>query len=231
MADYATRSPVDADRNQTAQQPGQQAKAAGGAAVEGGADVARTVKEQGRQVVQETGRQARGLYQKARSEVDSQARTQQDRAAAGLRALADEADAMAQQGGQSGPVTQFAHQASDQLRRAGQWLDEREPSHLINEVKSYARQHPAAFLTGAAILGVLAGRVVKNLASDSDAGSGRMDSARMGSGYSGNGQTSVGATVTPVAPASPVSTWDSEASTTVAGVQPADGYSTTAGRS
>lgn len=231
MADYATRSPVDGDRTQTTQQPGQQAKAAGGAAVEAGADVARTVKEQGREVVQETGRQARGLYMKARSELDSQARAQQDRAVTGLRALADEADAMAEQGGQSGPVTQFAHQASDQLRRAGQWLDQREPSHLIDEVKTYARQHPAAFLAGAAILGVLAGRVVKNLASDSDGSSGGMQSSRIGSGMSTNGQSSVGVPATPVMPASPVSTWDTPESTTAVGVQPADGYSTAAGRS
>ena len=75
---------------------------------------------------------------------------------------------MAQNGGQGGPVTELAHQAADRVHGVAGWLEEREPGDLLNEVKGYARRNPGTFLVGAAVLGVLAGRLTKGLTAGSD---------------------------------------------------------------
>ena len=113
-------------------------------------------------MVAETGRQARQLYGQVRSEVTDQARVQQKRVADGLFSVANEAARIADQGGESGPVTQVVRDASDRMMQAGQWLEAREPGHVLDEVKTYARRHPGVFLLAAAVLGVMAGRMAKN---------------------------------------------------------------------
>ncbi|NYF54706.1 hypothetical protein [Micromonospora purpureochromogenes] len=145
-----------------------QARQVGTEAANAGGAVAQTAKEQGREVVDETKRQARNLYGEARNQLASQTGAQQRRAAGGLRSLADEMRSMAQNGGAGGPVTALAHQAADRVHGVAGWLEEREPGDLLNEVKTYARRNPGTFLVGAALLGVLAGRVTKGITSAGD---------------------------------------------------------------
>lgn len=83
----------------------------------------------------------------------------------GLYALSDEAARMAAAGGQSGTMTPVVEEAGRRFRQAGQWLERREPGDVLREVNEFARQNPGTFLVGAAVLGVLAGRLTKNLAS------------------------------------------------------------------
>jgi hypothetical protein len=97
-----------------------------------------------------------------RAEVTEQARAQQKRVADGVYSVANEAARIADQGGESGPVTQVVRDASDRMMQAGQWLQAHEPGHVLDEVKSYARRHPGVFLLAAAALGVMAGRMAKN---------------------------------------------------------------------
>ncbi|GAA3785389.1 hypothetical protein [Micromonospora maritima] len=141
-----------------------QARQVGSDAASAGGAVAQTAKEQGREVVGEARRQARDLYGEARNQVTTQAGQQQQRAASGLRSLADEMRSMAQQGGGSGPVTELAHQAAERVHGVAGWLEQREPGDLLNEVKGYARRNPGTFLVGAALLGVVAGRLTRNIA-------------------------------------------------------------------
>ncbi|QLQ37367.1 hypothetical protein [Micromonospora robiginosa] len=151
-----------------------QARQVGNDAVNAGGAVAQTAKEQGREVVGEARRQARDLYGEARGQVTSQAGQQQQRAASGLRSLADEMRSMAQQGGGSGPVTELAHQAAERVHGVAGWLEQREPGDLLNEVKGYARRNPGTFLVGAALLGVVAGRLTRNIAAvGNDGGAGQ----------------------------------------------------------
>ncbi|MEH0829031.1 MULTISPECIES: hypothetical protein [unclassified Micromonospora] len=145
-----------------------QARQVGAEAANAGGAVAQTAKEQGREVVGETKRQARNLYGEARNQLAGQTSQQQRRAAGGLRSLADEMRSMAQSGGAGGPVTELAHQAADRVHGVAGWLEEREPGDLLNEVKTYARRNPGTFLVGAALLGVLAGRLTKGLTSADD---------------------------------------------------------------
>ncbi|MBO4209166.1 hypothetical protein GSF22_24675 [Micromonospora echinofusca] len=132
--------------------------------------MAQTAREQGREVVTEATRQARNLYGEARDQLTTQAGTQQRRAAGGLRSLADEMRTMAEQGGQTGPVSELARQAADRVHGVAGWLEEREPGDLVAEVRDYARRNPGTFLVGAAVLGVLAGRLTRNVAAAGDGG-------------------------------------------------------------
>jgi hypothetical protein len=142
----------------------------GQTAADAGGQVAQTTKEQAQNVVGEAKQQARDLYGEARGQVRDQAGTQKGRVVDGLRSLADELDQMAQQGGQSGIATEVARQAAQRAHGLADHLDRHEPSDLLDQVRAYARRRPVAFLTGAAVLGVLAGRMTRNLASNDDSG-------------------------------------------------------------
>jgi hypothetical protein len=76
---------------------------------------------------------------------------------------------------QSGPATQLTSQARDRVHGAADWLDGREPGDLVDELRSLARRRPGAFLVGAALAGVVAGRltrgVVAGQAEDTDSSS------------------------------------------------------------
>ncbi|MFF5176105.1 hypothetical protein ACFY3U_26250 [Micromonospora sp. NPDC000089] len=175
-----------------------QARQVGNEAANAGGAVAQTAKEQGQQVVGEARRQARNLYGEARNQLAGQTSQQQQRAAGGLRSLADEMRSMAQSSGQSGPVTELAHQAADRVHGVAGWLEQREPGDLLNEVKSYARRNPGTFLVGAALLGVVAGRLAKGLTSASDGTSGYQ--GRSGSGGTGYDPDRTAVIPTPPAP-------------------------------
>ena len=151
----------------------EQSIAVGQSAKDAGSDVVAQAKGQTQRVASEAGRQTQDLYRQVRGQVGDQVSTQQKRAVGGLYALGHEVGQMAEQGGQSGPATHVARQASEKINDAARWLDGREPGHVLDDVKRYARRSPGAFLLGAAVLGVLAGRLTKNLGSpDASASSG-----------------------------------------------------------
>lgn len=172
MTDIAmSRSPADG-RTGTAQTAKDEAKNVAQTAQQAGGEVLSSASAQGREVADEARRQARNLYGQASGELRQQAGAQQRRAAGGLRAVGDEIRTMASQGGGSGTATELAHRASDKVAQVADWLENREPGQVVDEVKRYARQHPGAFLAGAALLGVLAGRLTRNIAAESGAGTG-----------------------------------------------------------
>ncbi|MEU4383033.1 hypothetical protein [Micromonospora echinofusca] len=173
---YGQESTNGSGAREQARQVGSEAKQAGGA-------VAETAKEQGREVVGEAKRQARNLYGEARSQLASQTGEQQRRAAGGLRSLADEMRSMADQGGQAGPVSEIARQAADRVHGVAGWLEQREPGDIIAEVRSYARRNPGTFLVGAAVLGVLAGRLTKNISAAGDDQGNGYSAYNPGAGY------------------------------------------------
>ncbi|MEU7775716.1 hypothetical protein AB0C44_30750 [Micromonospora taraxaci] len=168
----------------------EQARQVGSEAAHAGGAVAQTAKEQGAEVGREAARQARNLYGEARTQLASQTGEQQRKAAGGLRSLADEMRSMAEQGGQAGPVTELARQAADRVHGVAGWLEEREPGDLITEVRDYARRNPGTFLVGAAVLGVLAGRLTRSISAAGD-DSGNGSSTYRGAGAYDPEQTAV----------------------------------------
>jgi hypothetical protein len=129
-----------------------------------GKHLMQTAAGQGGQVAREAGRSARGLVDQAQTELKDQAGMQQKRVAEGLRMLGDQLRSMAETCGQPGMATDLVGDASGRVQRAADWLEHREPGQVVEEVRGFARHHPAAFLLGTAMAGALVGRLTRNLA-------------------------------------------------------------------
>jgi len=131
-------------------------------AKQGAADVAQTATEKARDVAAEGSRQARDLVEEARGQVTAQARAQQQSLVSSLRSLSDELSTMSQHG-EGGLGTDIACQARDQVANLADWLDRREPGDLLTEARTFARRRPGAFLLGAAVAGLAAGRLTRGV--------------------------------------------------------------------
>ncbi|WNM40233.1 hypothetical protein RMN56_02380 [Micromonospora halotolerans] len=156
----------------TGEQARQQASRVGQHAMQTGGQVAHAATEQGGQVAAEAAQQARNLTGQATTQLRDQARTQQHRAAEGLRDLGRGLGSMAEQSGESGMAGEAVRRAADAAQRAAGWLDQREPGDVLDEVRGYARQHPGTFLAGAVVAGLLVGRLTRNLTASDWSGSG-----------------------------------------------------------
>jgi len=132
-------------------------------AKESGAQVAQTAVDQAKSVASEAQRQTRNLVGEAQGQLKDQARTQQQRAREGLRSLGHELHSMARNSDQSGPATEFAHQAGDRAHAMADWLEQREPGDLLDELRRFARRRPGAFVFGALVAGVVAGRMTRGI--------------------------------------------------------------------
>jgi hypothetical protein len=142
------------------------------AAAHSGGQVAGTVGEQANRVASETAHQARHLFEEGKGQLADQARQGQRKAASGLHALADQLHGMAEKSDGTGMVPEVARQASDRARTVASWLEEREPGDLLDEVRRFARRKPGLFLAGAALAGVVVGRLTRGaIAAQSDSSS------------------------------------------------------------
>jgi hypothetical protein len=129
-----------------------------------GGQVTQAATDQAQQVAAETGRQVRDLLGEAQGQAWDQASAQQRKAAQQLHSIAEELTQMAANGGQADMATGFAREAADRLHGAASWLEQREPADLLEEARNFARRRPGAFLIGAAVAGLAAGRVTRALA-------------------------------------------------------------------
>lgn len=128
-------------------------------------DVAR---QQASDLAAEVRRQGRDLVGQAREQVAEQAVQGQQRLASRLLSLSDELHSMAETSGQDGMAAGLARQAAGRARDAGQWLGDRRPEDVLDEVQSFARRRPAVFLACALGAGVLAGRLTRGIKAASD---------------------------------------------------------------
>jgi len=162
------RASAGPDQTSTTDVAKDQAGQVADTAKQAGAQVAGTVKEQAGQVTAEAGKQAKQLLSQAQSEVTEQAAATQQRVSEGLHALADELTGMAKNSDQDGPATDLARQAADKAHQAAGWLADRDPGTLLDEVRSFARRKPGAYLAIALGAGVLAGRLTRGLTAPAD---------------------------------------------------------------
>ena len=128
-------------------------------------DVLGTAKSEAKSVASEAKSQAKDLYAQTTHQLKDQANTQQQRIAGGLRSVGDELDSMARNSENSGVASDLVGQVSSRLSSAGNWLADRDPASVLDEVKRFARRRPGAFILGAAITGIVAGRLTRALAS------------------------------------------------------------------
>jgi hypothetical protein len=158
------------------------AKDALGSASEHGAQLAGTAKDEAADVVAEAKEKATDLLGDVKSQADEQSKAQLKNLASKIGELADELDDLVRGSDASGTVSGVAQQLADKTRQLSSHLDSRQPLDLLEDVRGFARRRPVAFLGGAAVAGVLAGRLTRGA------------KAAQGSDTSVSGATSSGAT-------------------------------------
>jgi hypothetical protein len=162
-------TPQQAEGNQgTADVVKDQAADLGHGTVEAGKHAAGVAQEQASVVAAEAGRQGKDLLRQAQEELGRQAAQGQRRLAAELLSLSDELSSMADGSGQDGAATGLARQAATRARVAGRWLSDREPAQVVDEVQSFARRRPGAFLALAVGAGLVAGRLTRGIKAAQD---------------------------------------------------------------
>ncbi|NYJ02691.1 hypothetical protein HNR19_003389 [Nocardioides thalensis] len=142
----------DTSAKETAQQ-------AAGTAAEEGKRVAGVARDEARHVASEATTQARNLLSDATAEVEQQSRVQKDRLAGTVRTFGDDLDRMATSG--SGLAAELAGELSQRAKSLSTQLESKEPSELLDGVRTYAREHPGTFLLGALAAGLVAGRLAR----------------------------------------------------------------------
>jgi hypothetical protein len=136
--------------------------------------VADTAKDQARQVKDEAAAQARGLVDQAKNELRGQSRSQADHAAKVIHRVGDQADALAAgRVDEAGAVADYVRQAGQRAHDVAERIDQRGVDGLLDDVQTFARRKPGAFLLGCAAAGFVAGRLIRGgaAASGSDEGS------------------------------------------------------------
>lgn len=125
--------------------------------------VAGTATQEARNVAGEAGAQVKVLAGQLGHDLKSQAGTQQQRAAEGLRSISSQLSSMAEKAQDSGPASQLVRQVGQRADDVAGWLEDRDPAALLEEVRGFARRRPAAFLAISAGAGLLAGRLTRGL--------------------------------------------------------------------
>ena len=124
--------------------------------------LAGTAAEEAKNVVEESRQQAMNLVDEALSQVNEQAGSQRDRMVELLRTFGDDVEKMVSgERVESGLAHDLARQLADRTRELSGRMDGREPTELLDEVRSFARRKPGTFLVGALAAGVIAGRVTR----------------------------------------------------------------------
>lgn len=162
--------------------------------------VAGVAKDETKAVGNEVRRQARRLADQVGTEVREQAATQQSRAAGGLRTIGDEFSSMADGTGTgTGFAADVTREAGRRVGAVAQWLDQRDPKDLLEEVKGFARRRPGVFLGIAVGAGVIVGRLTRALMTPSDDDDRAIASSDRPASAYGTG-TATGTTATPGVP-------------------------------
>jgi len=135
-----------------------------------------TATEQAAEVAQQASAEARNLLEETRGRLEDQTAAGANQLGDTLFRLGEEAVALADGRPESAPTVQ------GYVRRAGESLLEaadraygvsddvrtRGMGGLLADVQSFARRRPAAFLVGTAVVGVVAGRAVRNARDDEE---------------------------------------------------------------
>lgn len=144
----------------------EQASAVKDTAVDKGQQVVEVAKEQAAAVTAEASNHAKDLLSQGRDELGSQLVTQQQRLGSLVHSFAEELGSMGSSADNPGPLSGLAKQGSRTVGELAHRLENSEPSDLLNDVRNFARRRPVVFLTGAALAGILVGRLSRSLASE-----------------------------------------------------------------
>jgi hypothetical protein len=128
-------------------------------------DVAGTARDEAASVARTTKSEAAELFHQTQREVSDQAAAQQQRLAAGLGAVGEQLGSMARNS-EGGLAADLVQRVSSGASSAASWLQARDPSGVLAEVKAFARRRPMAFIGAALVAGVAAGRLTRAMVSE-----------------------------------------------------------------
>jgi hypothetical protein len=154
--------PARAEEQGTSDVAKDQAADLGHSSIQAGKHLADVAREEASGVAAEAGRQGRDMLRQAQDQLGQQAAQGQQRLADRLLSLSDELSSMAD-GSSQGMAADLARQAASRARDTGQWLGDRKPARVVDEVQSFARRRPGAFLALAAGAGLVAGRLTRGM--------------------------------------------------------------------
>ena len=126
-------------------------------------EVARTAKSEARSVARDARDHAADVLQTARSELRDQASEQAQNLAATLedfgQQLAEMADASSEP---ESPMSQLVRSASDTMSQRARRIDQHGIDSVVDDLKRFARNRPAAFLLSSVAVGFAIGRLAKH---------------------------------------------------------------------
>jgi hypothetical protein len=134
-------------------------------------DMKEKAKEVGKQVQEKAGQMGEQIKDQT-SQLAGQAqnkvkKTLEEQKGKGIGELSGLAEAVRQTGQtlrdqEKDGIAHYAERAADQIERVVQYVDSRDVTELLNEAEMFARRHPEAFLGGAFMMGLVAGRFLKS---------------------------------------------------------------------
>ncbi|MEO3843944.1 hypothetical protein [Streptomyces sp. B22F1] len=110
------------------------------------------------QQVQDT---VQGQAGQAKEQAQQQAERQALQTAGTVRQWADDLARMAERAPDDSPTRGLVARAADGGHRVAEYLEERGPRGVTDDVQGFARERPTAFLGGAALAGFAVGRLAK----------------------------------------------------------------------
>jgi hypothetical protein len=137
--------------------------------------VASTAQDEARDVVRGANEQARRLVGDTRQELRTQANAQVDRLAHGFSDLSHQLRSMGENG-EPGAATDMAREAAQRTQQLAERLRQGGIDDMLRQLRTMGRNRPGLFLLGAFGTGLIAGRVVRNLAQDQSGGNGSSES-------------------------------------------------------
>lgn len=132
-------------------------------AAEGTRQVASEAAQRVTEVTQQASEQARQFAQRAQGEVREQAASQTQRAATGLRDLAQQFRGLADGQTESGFAADAARQLGDNVNQFAERLEERGFDGTVDDLRQFASRRPGLFLLGAAAAGFVTVRLGRGL--------------------------------------------------------------------
>jgi hypothetical protein len=166
--------------------------------------VASTTQDEAREVVRGANEQARRLVGDTRHELRSQANAQVDRLSEGLNDVSRQLRTMGEKG-EPGAVSDMAREAAVRTQQISERLRGGGIDGVLSQLRNAGRNRPGLFLLGAFGAGLVAGRVVRNLAHE-PGGNGSSDLSTTGGGAAPNRSIETGpqgATGTGATPSTP----------------------------
>jgi vacuolar-type H+-ATPase subunit H len=144
-------------------------------------NVAGTAKEQAAEVAQKATEQARSAFQQVMDDAKHRAGDEAGKLAESMRNTSDQLRSMADAGSQSGVAHSLVREGANAAERLASTLEQGGFEGALADVRTFARRRPGAFLFGAATLGFVAGRAVRNMSSEQlrTAAQGQRDSNEM----------------------------------------------------